>query len=339
MEMIREVGSKASLRRKDSNLIVELIVNLGKWVLRNLFDTLVSEELRRDELYRRSLRKGTGSTSSLHRPNAPSSIVLPDLSTQDPGGHLSSTSSTTPRPVNGSYLTPGTPGLGIGAATPSGLPHAFGTSLSNHLPPTAEEETGLERKLSREPRHTVSSDKLSDYFSTAPGPVSEGAPVNIPQSSSDAREEKKKGSLFGKKFQMSFPAMSMKLGRTPTEAKPTANAEEKAEDTSDKSSEVEEKVFEDNLYGVVQKIRHDYEEQIKTSPDQRLAVGITPSSPSETPVLKLPVQTLVIIQEDNPESGGVADLYRGAIESLGTEADEVEKVAPMWLGELLLKAS
>jgi WD repeat-containing protein 48 len=57
----------------------------------------------------------------------------------------------------------------------------------------------------------------------------------------------------------------------------------------------------------------------------------------ETPVLTLPPHTTVIIQEDNPESGGLADQYRGEISELGDDADTLEKIAPMWLGDLLLK--
>jgi len=97
------------------------------------------------------------------------------------------------------------------------------------------------------------------------------------------------------------------------------------------------KIFEDNLLGVIEKIRQDYEEHVRNDPDQPLSVGITPSLPVETPVLSLPPSTMVIIQEDNPESGGVADLYRGAINTLGKDVELVEKVAPIWLGELLLK--
>ena len=129
----------------------------------------------------------------------------------------------------------------------------------------------------------------------------------------------------------------MKLSRTSMEMKSAAATEEKAEAESDKSSETGEKVFEDNLLGVIEKIRHEYEEQARARPDQPIIMGITPSPPTETPVLRPPPDTLIIIQEDDPDSGGVADLYRETIDALGRHADVVEKVAPRWLGDLLLK--
>lgn len=150
-------------------------------------------------------------------------------------------------------------------------------------------------------------------------------------------EEKKKG-LFGKKFSgMAFPK---KLARTSTEvAKTPALTQEEKSDTAShlSSSEKEEKVIEDNFFGVVQKIRQDYDEHLESKPGEPLPQGVTPSLPNETPMLNPPPHTTVIIQEDNPESGGLADQYRGEIGQLGAEADTLEKIAPMWLGELLLK--
>ena len=137
--------------------------------------------------------------------------------------------------------------------------------------------------------------------------------------------------------------LSKTLGRKSADAKQinaTASAEEnKAEEASDKSSEKgdESKAIEDNFYGVVQRIRQDYKDQMASQPDRPINMGITPSLPTETPVLKPPPHTMVIIQEDNPEAGGLVDMYRGEIGNFGHEADVLEKTAPMWLGELLLK--
>ena len=64
---------------------------------------------------------------------------------------------------------------------------------------------------------------------------------------------------------------------------------------------------------------------------------ITPSLPNETPVLKPPPMTTVIIQEET--SGGSADLYRGTVGTVGEDALLIEQRAPMWLGDLLLRVS
>ena len=131
---------------------------------------------------------------------------------------------------------------------------------------------------------------------------------------------------------MNFPK---KLGRSSVEVKP-APSDEKVEE-SDKSSEREEKIVEDNFLGVVQKIRYDYEDQLHSRPNEPLLSGLTPSLPNETPILRPPSYTTVLIQEDRPDSGGVADIYRGTVASVGKDANMIEKAAPMWLGDLLLK--
>ena len=257
---------------------------------------------------------------------------------------------TTPRQLNG--YVPATPGLLIGVATPA-LPQGCHTlPTASALAPTAEEEVNLELDPSQRSSNNIPDEKSNDYFSAnsnadrseassesnlkAPAMLSEGQqgqPVP-PATSADDKEEKKKG-LFGKNFKMAFPK-NMKIGRASTDAKSSTATEEKPEEVSDKSSETDDKVFEDNFFGIIQRIRRDYDEHVRTDPGQ-LLVGITPSLPNETPVIKPPAETMVIIQEDNPESGGVADLYRGAISTLGKDADVLEKVAPTWLGELLLK--
>jgi WD repeat-containing protein 48 len=158
-------------------------------------------------------------------------------------------------------------------------------------------------------------------------------------------EEKKKG-LFGKKFGMGMSLTKKMTTRSSVEVKaPVASAEEKLSDTasmrsSDKDTEKPHNI-EDNFFGVVQKIRLEYDEHLEHRPGQPLPPGITPSPPSETPVLAPPPHTTIIIQEDNPESGGLADQYRGEISELGnpSEVDVLEKIAPMWLGDLLLRVS
>jgi WD repeat-containing protein 48 len=146
------------------------------------------------------------------------------------------------------------------------------------------------------------------------------------------KEEKTKrsGSRFGKKFQMTFPK---KLGRTSTETKPAA--EEKAEE-SDKSSE-KEKVYDDNFGGVGDKMRSDYERYQTAHPSQPLQTLITPSQENETPTLNIPANTAIIIQEDSPESAVAADIYRGTVGTVGQDVDELGKVAPKWLADLLLR--
>lgn len=319
-------------------------INLGKWILRFLFTKLIDEEIERDATFRQVLMANASKPSSLRRENAPSSIQLPVIPL--PWFMNGDDSIITPRPItmtDGITRPPNTPGLAIGAATP--YINGVTSNSGPNRPVTAEESTALEKRTSQQSQPRVSSDRTSDYFSSiaqakspvdgqskghvTPGDTALEAAASSPV---DADKEERSSSLFGKKFRMNFPK---KLGRTSQDVKP-AVVDEKSEE-SDKSEEKEDKTIQDNFFGTIQKIRYDYEECIQRRPSQHLAPGITPSSFNETPLLELPLSTTVIIQEERPDSGGVADLYRGTISSVGSDADLIERTGPMWLGDLLLK--
>lgn len=327
-------------------------INLGKWVLRNLFATLLDEEIRRDEDHRRSIRKPTG----MRRENAPTGLSLPSSTSASE----MSVDMSTPKATNG-QLALKTPGLNIGLATPLAK-GPLSRDTANTLPTTAEEEGDGSKTGSRS---SEQSERSNDYFSqrnkaaidsTDPQtsreiPPTPGGTVTTPIPQSPNAEKKKSG-IFGKGFnmKMSFPN---KLARTPTEtAKPPEEAkkeEEKkseTEDKSDKSSEKDEvdktaREIEDNFHGVIQKIRYAYADHLEgpSTADQPIPIGITPSPINETPILRPPPHTLILVQADDPDAGGLSDLYRGEIATLGTpkEADILERIAPTWLGDLLLR--
>jgi len=329
-------------------------INLGKWVLRNLFTTLLDEEIRRDEDYRKSIRKPTG----LRRLNAPKGLTLPSST---PSSAMATPSDmTTPRATIGQSV-PKTPGMNIGLATPLPQPKATSSHPGGHLPPTAEEDLDSEKAGSR---NSHQSSRSSDYFSQAQAqappttdeaqgkqeiPSTPGGTLHSPLPQSPTDEKRKKGGLFGKGFnmKMSFPN---KLVRTSTEASKAPTDEKKAEttesdDKSDKTSEKDDippaRVTDDNFGGVIQKIRYAYQDHLaaEETSDQPLQIGITPSLPIDTPILKPPPHTLILIQQDDPDFGGLSDLYRGEISILGNpkETDILETVAPVWLGDLLLR--
>ncbi len=351
-EKIREVRDRTTPPRakRSFTLTIVRIVNLGKWVMRNLFTTLIEEEIKRDEAYRKELLAKHHRPNGLQRGNAPLSIMMP-------GSAMAlGDSQPTPRPSGGSHLMPGTPGLSIGVATPAGPPNHVSSFSPNHLPPTAEEDRGSEQDSTTNDQSSTTGTRPDDYFTPNPtaqpseassesnqkiaNTPGEKGPGALPASPVDDKDDKKKSSLFGKgkNFKMTFP--SMKLSRISSEAKPVvAPQEDKSEDASDKSSEKEERTFEDSFFGVIQKIRHDYDEQVQTNPDQPLITGVTPSLPEETPVLRQPPHTLVLVQEDDPAAGGVVDLYGGAIGTFGADADALEKIAPAWLGDLLIRVT
>ena len=306
--------------------------------------------MKRDFAVRQKLSGNTSRPTSLRRENAPTSIHLPISQAHDPQDHMNDDDSViTPRPTAIGMIRPAvTPGLAIGTATP--FVNGNTSKAQNDSSSTAEEGTSLDKLMSRNSQHRSSTDRKSDYFPSSaeakgpaddqnrgavtPGDTSlEGATLAATQSPVDGeKDEKAKESRFGKSFRMKFPK---KLGRTSTDVKP-APMDEKSEE-SDKSEDKEDRTLQDNLYGIIQKIRFEYEELLQNKFTTYLPSGITPSLVSETPKLHLPQYTTVIIQDERPDSGGVADLYRGTVRSVGYDADLIEKVAPTWLGDLLLR--
>ena len=344
-------------------------INLGKWVLRYLFSNLITEEIRRDQTFRKELLSNQETQKAL-RENAPQNLQMPPP--QQNGWHADAAgppSASTVKPTNG-HTTVQTPGLGsIGLATP-GL--TLSQTKSAGLGATTlvgEDGEPLDRQPTRQ-----SVDRNSDYFSasrlasseiTSPGgakiPVTPGEGAEEPTTpaaeGTPSKDTPTKGEgLFGKKFRMGMSFKGMKnIGRAAaTDKDKPAAVEEKEETESDSRSSKtsNSRVVDDNLLGTVQKMRFAYEDSLQAQlsanqafenglPGSRKSIdlpsAITPSLPAETPVLKPPLNTTILIQEDRPEAGGVADLFEGTVGALGEMCDIVEKAAPMWLGEVLLK--
>ncbi|KLU91936.1 WD repeat-containing protein 5B [Magnaporthiopsis poae ATCC 64411] len=322
-------------------------INLGKWILRYLFANLIDEEIRRDEAHRATLNEAVEKRIEAAKANPPTSIDLPGPPSTLLGPDDGVTPVATPRP-NGSGATPG---LTIGLATPA--PQQARSSLADSLP-TA---TPVEKRSSQLSRPSVERD---DYFSNAIASVESAKPPatpaepptpatplaepktpgleNVKDKDKDKENNGKSPSTpFGKKFRMGMSFGSKKLGRSASSTAPEKPAvvDEKAEEQqSESSSSHEKEVVDDSFYGVVQKIRNEYEKALAEAPDKLVETRVVPSLPSETPVLKLPRGTKVIIQEEM--QGGSAELYRGTVETVGQDADAIEQQAPMWLGEVLL---
>lgn len=345
-------------------------INLGKWVLRYLFNGLITEEIRRDENYREQLLR-TREQQKLQRENAPSSIQLPQ-SQMNGWNHDSAdaNAAATPKASANGVKAPTTPGLNIGLATPGITSSPAQNKNASTLPPTNEEEGAALEPRSSQQQARASADGNADYFSTSRGPnthlntpggssqpattPTEGQEPQTPSADGQQGAASGKEGLFGKKFRMGMSFSGMKkIGRTQTNDK-SAPVEEKEETESDthSSKTSNSRVVDDNLLGTIQKIRFAYDDllhqqmQAQQAYENGLPVppatidvpsAITPSLPNETPVLKPPPNTTILIQEDRPEAGGVADLFEGSVGSLGEMCDVVEKAAPMWLGDVILR--
>lgn len=352
-EMIKEVRI---LHPAFPRSVLICVVNLGKWILRWLFAPLVDAEINRDQDYRaETVMKGEEvarqNSANLSPLDIPSGDVPRSLNIPIPHNGASP---TTPRAGSDVFGSPTTPGFGIGFAnTPGTLASSMGGgSNSNNLGTSPGQSLGefADSMASPTPQQTLDatrssmSDRSSDYFTsrmqtteTEKGSQGDQTPTALSHSPVEPdKEDKKKGSsLFSKKFRMG------KLGRTPSEVKPQQQIQEEKEkpEESERSSVKEEKVFENNLSGFIERIRHGYDEFLAANPGQDLTSAITPIPDSETPVLNIPPRTAVFIQEESGDTAVASDLYRGSVGRLSEEIDQLEKSIPLWLAELLLKVS
>ena len=276
------------------------------------------------------------------RTNAPYPIYLPNIPTKlDTDSNQDD--AVTPKAIGGGVGTPGST-IGITPMQANGVISNNNLQTVSEIPSTTEDHSSLDKQTSQEKEPRTSADKLPDYFSSNPSvrqsnegqakpPVTPGdtAPETSATTSptEGEKDERAGSSLFGKKFRMNFPK---KLGRSSVEVKSTI-VDEKSEE-SDKSEDKEDKPTQDNLLGTIQRIRHEYEEQDRS---HDLLTAINPSPLSEAPILLHPSYTTVLIQEESPDAGGTADLYQGTVSSVGADADLIEKYAPTWLGDLLLR--
>jgi WD repeat-containing protein 48 len=356
---------------KDVVLKDDARINLGKWVLRSLFANLIDEEVRRDDEFRKSLLAEFERQKLAASPSNPMKIELPPLKINSWRGNVSgpSSASTLKASANASKV-PFTPGFGIGLATPAVASPTKTSANLNALSPSVEARTSSEQPGEQTvPRK--SGEKEDDYFSTLRAPTAEvtspggtsvfaATPLEAPDGTGppteSAGQEVIKEGLFGKKFlkSMSFSGMK-KLGRSQTsENKIVAEEKDESDANSNQGSSKDagNSSNKETLRGLIAKIHHTYEESllhqvqnqqarengmpIPAAPIE-LPSMITPPPPDETPDLVPPPNTTILIQEDRPEAGGVADLFEGRVSNLVEKIFSVELAAPLWLGDLLLK--
>lgn len=284
-------------------------------MLRYLFSNLIDEEIRRDEQYRKAIEKEYQERLGEQLP----SLIMP------PAFSISDFNPSTPTgKTAGGYMNPlfpQTPGIGL-AATP-------------FISTPSCDTDGTNARSSME-RHS------DDYFSSTPGTTApnllipkNGAATEATayeEPSGEKEKEEKDSSLFGKWRSFGtkkYRSISVDMNGAKT---PVPAADEKSsEEITDKPDPLEEM-----LGGVVKRIRTRYDTHYQETPEEPIISIINPSLPLETPVLKPPANTEIIVQEDKPDFGGVADLYRGTVGSVGQDASLLESVAPAWLGELIL---
>ncbi|OBW65411.1 MAG: Uridylate kinase [Aureobasidium pullulans] len=334
-------------------------INLGKWILRYLFANLISEEISRDSQYRRHLLE-QAQKQKMERENAPTSIQMPPAMTDgwkvDPSAPLST---NTLRPTNTNTIGFATPGLSIAETASSyvGSPNLTKDSLTSEEDERTQDRSSISGDYFSNST-TANSTNVNSETKLVPQTPTEAVTTPAAEDASTA-DSNDTPSKFGKRLRMNMSFNMKKLGKAPAndKDKPAIVEETKEEaeaDTQSSSDNSNSRVVDENFLGCIQKIRFAYEDHLQAQVQRAAAVdaaggalgqakevelptSIVPSLPSETPVLKPPPNTTILIQEERPEAGGVADLFEGKVGSTGELADLIEKVAPMWLGDALLR--
>ncbi|KAK9472279.1 uncharacterized protein V1510DRAFT_134549 [Dipodascopsis tothii] len=322
-------------------------INLGKWVLRNLFAGLIDAELIRDEMFRRQRRREISERATLRR-KAPGELsFVPPIGTPDSypstpvqGGY--------PAHLHGSPFPVTTPGLSIGLATPAPIYNpngAYGDAAA--LPPL---DVGAFDKGPGSPAAPGVTDYFSSPLSHLPSPTAAlSSPTHahtasfshaLPPTeteSQDADQPAASSSLMGKLRSFGKGKLSRTMSMDTRSDKPApadaaADAASLAAATPAETGE-DAPMYDDTLAGVIERTRKEYE-----AAGTYTSSSFVPSMPNDTPVLKIPSTTSVIISEQRVDTGGMVDLYRGSVSTCGADVDVdlLEQVVPGWLAEYLM---
>ncbi len=324
------------------------LVILGKLVLRYLFAGLLDAEISQDAKTRETL---LSEYPPIEEPVAEGRrdlrITVPETSFGEAPGV------TTPKGQSDGIRLPNTPGMSIAYMSPSAASNAMVSPRSEPLT-THEEEAAPTSAGPVSPGKTLGHDYFTQGASTSDSPTKQGSQsaqnaVNGTASSSTEATDSttaQSGKFMGKL--KSFG--TRKLSRTSSDLKQSAPAvpsprkeakdvamEQNAEKDGQSEGGQLADPFEidDTFESVLRKIHNQYLTAAQTR-SGRIDTLLSPLTSKDTPVLKIPGSTVVIISEDRPASGGLIDVYRGTISRMSKDAQEIEKVAPSWLGELLL---
>jgi WD repeat-containing protein 48 len=268
-------------------------ISLGRWILRYLFSNLIDEEIKRDEAHRQVLNAEVEKRQQTARTKGPGLIDLPRINTS---GWESADPVTTPR-ANGSQYPPMTPGLGIGLATPGPIPGLTGGAINS--PVERGSAVGRPSTDKEDYFNSTVADSTGKTAGTPATPAPEATDNGNDKSKDKDKDKagdngKSPSTAFGKKFRIPFSTKKLGRSASSTAQEKPAVVDEVAEESE--SSSNHEKEVDDSFYGVVQKIRNEYERQTAEAPDKLVETKVTPSLANETPVLKLPPGTKIFIQ-------------------------------------------
>ncbi|KAF5393440.1 hypothetical protein D9757_000632 [Collybiopsis confluens] len=289
----------------DKHVNDESKVNIGKWVLRNLFLGFIREEQR---LQRKRERRNShdGSQDNFHEPS---------------GAKRPSRSSSTV--VSSSKMIPAVPPTILGTARSSPLLTPMiplNVSKENTMPLPAIPQSPLVNSTDATPMpRRLRSGTLESSNQTSTGPSGDyfSVPIRRPSITSSTPDEVAQtpmtpsGGLmgrlktFGRNKKLATELNTPNLGVENTITDHTTPPEEFAVS------------------------------QVKSAVQELFSSPLSPPPSNEAPLHNLPPHITLTISEEAPPS--FTTLYRGTVNSAGYDTASLEQVMPMWLLEYLLQ--
>lgn len=320
-------------------------MNLGKWVLVNLFQKFINKELEHQE--QGLIRFGDD------QPDRPDSIKSRTLLQNPSEEKLESTAPITAPPA---VTTEEAPKMPVVAVTTN-------EEQSPYLP-TSPQAAQFNGPFTA-PAESTSAPQ-PDYFSGAHySPVRRESSVQLPPaaalptspSSPTASNFMHRLKNLSVKAKLSRVPTSEDNSNRPTDALPTLSPSTST--THATTTTVEEPQQQQSLAAasvaaaaVAEKVAAEKAAvekaatEAKTAEEAKLkeieeskSESYTPPHLEDFPPLKIPSSTMIIVAEESAEASTGMDLYRGTVGSSGEDADTIVDVAPAWLLSYLLYVS
>ncbi|KAI8069275.1 WD40-repeat-containing domain protein [Gongronella butleri] len=308
-------------------------VNLGKWLLTNLFAPFIDAQVQNqdnefdDDDDRVQYRRIESTTPSIHHQEMPPASAANTVP--------STPSSTVPPNTTNAFAPSMTPIQPPDTALTSPRPRSSGGALSLALNANHHD-------------HASGTTPTTDYFSSQPS-SSTSSPLQQPPaattvpstptspSQSNFMNRLRNLSVKSKSKVPITPGTVAVATNTPLVAPNATATDEKAEDASDDEHQRQQSKPPSHTPLTTSR------QPSTTSVGDIRSNGVdghshryTPSHVEDFPPLQIPPDTSVLIAEESAEASGTIDLYRGNVCSLGDDHALIVKAAPTWLLTFLL---
>lgn len=329
-ELLPEIGlemlQKSSTQNpKLGDLPADLRINLGKWVLKNLFSHLVATEVKKDSVVREELIKKKESGTLKPRTILHSASIAPKDSAQS-----GSANGTQARSANNSNSPNATAKQNPGIA--GRFKFSFGKNKKEKKKDDkgdgSNSEAGGNNNSATAPEKDPYADH--DYIKTPFIPT-----WNEPELKKDDEVVLKDiSSYIESRYEHRLHALGPRKENVPETEQPVIKIESNNPFLDSTDAPEQEK------YG--KKLQGDTATTNASSTipiDTYLPTILSPPSALDAPILHIPDTTKLIISQLLPGSEGLVDLYRGSVGALNSGTDDLEKVEsllPEWVTRAIL---